>query len=547
MSLANHRELDARGHMARSPIRRALFSVFDKRGIVELAAALAGQGCELLASGGTARALKDAGLPVTAVEAYTGAPEILDGRVKTLHPKIAAGLLADRRSSAHVAQLAEQGYPTIDLVVCNLYPFSQTVAAGKSPAEIIEMIDIGGPTLIRAAAKNHQGGVCVLVDPADYAQVASALAEGGIPSTLRRQLAGRAFQWTAQYDAEIAAWFALPSAASVDAANAEYVASAASAENSAATPDLLPRFVSHSALRYGENPHQAARLFREQDTTSGVAYATQLSGKELSYNNYLDLDAAYRAVQPLQPPSCAIIKHNNPCGLAQASSLADAFSRALATDEVAAFGGVIGLNRPLCGETAQRIVAAKLFVECIIAPDITDEARSALRDKSNLRLLRAAPGSASPSCQLHRIGGGLLWQASDPGITDGSDWKTVTQRGLEPGWLDSLRLAMHAAGLLRSNAIAITRDGALVGAGAGQSSRIDATLIALRKAGERTRGAFLASDAFFPFSDCVEAAAAAGIIAIVQPGGSLRDAESIAACDRHGIAMVFTGRRHFRH
>lgn len=536
MSPDPHPASSALPTIERSPIRRALLSVFDKRGIVELATALRQHGCELLAPGGTARALQDAGLPVTPVEEYTRAPEILEGRVKTLHPKIAAGLLADRRSELHRAQLADQGYAPIDLVVCNLYPFAQTVAAGKSAAAIIEMIDIGGPTLIRAAAKNHQGGVCVLVDPTDYPALLSALREGGIPVALREQLAGRAFARTAQYDAEIAAWFAQQAAVATP-----------DDQSPDAAAQTLSRLVPHGTLRYGENPHQPAQLFRERGTTAGVAYATQLAGKELSYNNYLDLDAAYRAVEPLTQPACAIIKHNNPCGLAQAGSLPDAFSRALATDPVAAFGGVIGLNRPLCAATVGRLLDAKLFVECIIAPELTEEARVLLRDKSNLRLLRAAPGCARPAWQVHRIGGGLLWQASDPGVSDGSDWKTVTQTALQPGWLTELHFAMHAVSVLRSNAIAITREGALIGAGAGQPSRIDAAQIAISKAGEKARGAFLASDAFFPFADCVEAAAAAGIVAIVQPGGSLRDADSIAACDRHGIGMVFTGRRHFRH
>lgn len=540
--MTSRTNLDSAGpaSLLRSPIRRALLSVYDKRGIVELATALVQHDCELLASGGTAQALQAAGLPVTPVDTYTGAPEILEGRVKTLHPKIAAGLLADRRHEAHMGQLASQGYAPIDLVVCNLYPFAQTVAAGQSQAAIIEMIDIGGPTLIRAAAKNHQGGVTVLVDPADYESVRIALSEGGLPASLRERLACRAFHKTAHYDAEIAAWFARVTAGS-DAQGGPPVSS----------DDPLSAFVSHSTLRYGENPHQQARLLRERGTSSGVAYATQLVGKELSYNNYLDLDAAYRAVEPLALPACAVIKHNGPCGLAQSAAAvdaqADALVRALAADPVAAFGGVLGFNRALSGATAQKILDAKLFVECIIAPDFSDEARALLREKSSLRLLRAAAGSAQPSWQLHRIGGGLLWQQTDPGMTDGSDWRTVTQTPLQPGWLDQLRFAMHVVGTLRSNAIAITREGALIGSGAGQPSRIDAARIALSKAGEKARGAFLASDAFFPFADCVEAAAAVGVAAIAQPGGSLRDAESIAACDRYGIAMVFTGRRHFRH
>lgn len=529
-------------------VRRALLSVFDKQGLVELAQALRAHGAELVASGGTARTLREAGLAVTAVEDYTGAPEVLDGRVKTLHPRVAAGILADRRVPAHLADLAAHGYAPIDLVVCNLYPFARTVAAGKSPAEVTEMIDIGGPTLIRAAAKNHAGGVAVVADPADYPAVLAALRKDGIPAALRRQLAGRAFQITAQYDAEIAAWFARPgveagASAKVDATGG----SGEHAEQALGAPERMGDFVRQAALRYGENPHQRAYLFQEAGTTCGVAYAARLSGKELSYNNYLDLDAAYRAVHPFAEPACAIIKHTNPCGLAAAATQEDSFSRALAADPVAAFGSVVGLNRPLSAATAERILAAELFVECIIAPDFTAAARELLRHKTNLRLVAAPPGSPLPSSQLHRIGGGLLWQECDPGVGDPRDWKVVSRRPLAPGWLDELRFAMHAACALRSNAIAVTGERTLLGAGTGQMSRIEAAQIALRKAGERARGGFLGSDAFFPFPDCVEAAAAAGIVAIVQPGGSLRDADSITACDRHSLAMVFTGRRHFRH
>ncbi len=516
-------------------VRRALLSVFDKRGIVELAQALAATGAELVASGGTAKALRDAGLAVTAIEEYTAAPEVLDGRVKTLHPKVAAGILADRRSPEHRAELAAHDYPPIDLVVCNLYPFARTVAAGLGPEQIIEMIDIGGPTLLRAAAKNHAGGVAVAADPADYPELIAALHRGGISPALRLQLASRAFGLTAAYDAEIAAWFS----GATQPADREGAAAQA--------PQQLGGFVQKGALRYGENPHQQAYLFQERGTASGAAYATQLGGKELSYNNYLDLDAAYRAVYPLAAPACAIIKHTNPCGLAMAAAQEDAFARALAADPLAAFGSVLGLNRPLGAATAQRILAAELFVECIIAPDFTAEARELLRGKTNLRLVVAPPGSPLPSSQLHRIGGGVLWQQCDSGVNDPAEWTVVSRRPLAPGWQQELRFAMHAACALRSNAIAVTREQTLIGAGSGQPSRIGAARLALSQAGERSRGGFLSSDAFFPFPDCVEAAAAAGIAAIIEPGGSLRDGESIAACDRHDIALVFTGRRHFRH
>lgn len=522
----------------RSSLRRALLSVFDKRGVVELGQGLVAHGVELLASGGTATMLRKAGLPVIAVEDYTAAPEVLDGRVKTLHPKIAAGILADRRQDRHLAQLHEQGYPPIDLVVCNLYPFAQAVQAGRPRDEVIEMIDIGGPSLIRAAAKNHDGGVAVLVDSTDYASLLAELAEGGIRTSTRRRLAARALALTAAYDTQISAWFAGQQGLASNETEAGVGPVAASP---------LSVFVAPKALRYGENPHQTAQLYYESGCTSGVAYATQLAGKELSYNNYLDLDAAHRAVAELAQPACAIVKHNNPCGLAQSQTLPEAFAHALAADPVSAFGSVIGLNRPLCAATVELLLQAKLFVECIIAPAFSNDALERLRDKPSLRLLRAPPGSALPSWQLHRIGGGLLWQKTDPGIASESDWRWVTQRTADVGFVEELRFAMHAVTLLRSNAIAITRNQCLVGAGAGQTSRIDAAMIAISKAGERSKGAFLASDAFFPFPDCVEAAAAAGIVAIAQPGGSVRDTDSIAACDHHGIAMVFTGRRHFRH
>jgi phosphoribosylaminoimidazolecarboxamide formyltransferase/IMP cyclohydrolase len=516
------------------PGPRALLSVFDKSGVVELATALVAKGFELLASGGTAQTLRTAGLPVTAVEAFTAAPEILGGRVKTLHPKIAAGLLADRRLAEHREQLAAHGYVPIELLICNLYPFAQTVAAGKPDEEIVEMIDIGGPTLIRAAAKNFAGGTTVVASPADYPLLQKALAAGEVELPLRRQLAGRALQIIAQYDQQIAAWFATADRDPAAAAPPDF-------------PAQLGNFVRQQPLRYGENPHQTAYLYRESATEAGVAYATQLSGKELSYNNYLDLDAAYRAVFPLADPACAIIKHTNPCGLAAAATQELAFARALAADELAAFGSVIGFNRPLAVTLAQQLLDSKLFVECIIAPGFTDGARRLLGSKVNLRLVIAPAGSPLPTTQLHRIGGGLLLQSSDPGVGDPADWKLVTRRPLEPGWLAELAFAMHAASLLRSNAIAITADRTLLGAGTGQMSRIDSAQIAIGKAGSGSQGGFLGSDAFFPFADCVQVAAAAGIVAIVQPGGSLRDNESIAACDQLGIAMLFTGRRHFRH
>lgn len=526
---------------APSAIRRALLSVSDKTGLADLGSGLAAAGVELLASGGTAATLLAAGVPVTAVEKFTGEPEILDGRVKTLHPRIYAGLLADRRQPTHLAALTQAGHVPIDLVVCNLYPFGRGLAEHRAPHELIELIDIGGPSLVRAAAKNAEGGVTVVVDPADYADVLEALRVGGPSVEERRRLAAKAFRAVADYDALIADWFERTSAQP--------------AGTEAAFPSQLGPFVRTTALRYGENPHQRAYVYREAGARGGIALGRQRAGKELSYNNYLDLDMALRAVAGLPGAACAILKHTNPCGLACADSQPLAFERALAGDPLSAFGSVLGFNQPLTGETAAALLSSKTFVECIVAPGFTDEAEAALRDKPNLRLVAVSAGDPRPTLQLHRIGGGLLVQETDPGLYgsgDGDDrsaatWRQMTRRGLEPGWEEELRFALHAACLLKSNAIAVTKGRALVGVGTGHQSRIDAAMQALGKAGERASGAFLASDAFFPFPDCVEKAAQAGIAAIIQPGGSIRDADSIAACDRLGLAMFFTGRRHFRH
>lgn len=528
---------------AASAVRRALLSVSDKSGLGELGSALAAASVELLASGGTASALIAAGVPVTAVEQLTGEPEILDGRVKTLHPRIYAGLLADRREATHLDAIEQAGYAPIDLIVCNLYPFGRGLAESRERDELIELIDIGGPSLVRAAAKNADGGVAVVVDPADYGAVIAAVRAGGLPQALRRQLAAKAFRVTADYDALIADWFERTSGPEQEP------------EPQATFPPRLGPFVRHTGLRYGENPHQRASLYHEDGARGGVALGQQLAGKELSYNNYLDLDLALRAVHGLPEFACAVVKHTNPCGLACAATQPLGFERALAGDPLSAFGSVLGFNRPLAGETAAAILASKTFVECIVAPGFTDEALALLRGRESLRLVAVPPVDPRPALQLHRIGGGLLVQETDPGVFgsgDGTDrdagtWRLVTRRGLEPGWRDELRFALHAACILKSNAIAVTHGRALLGAGAGHTSRIDAAAQALSKAGAGASGAFLASDAFFPFPDCVERAAQAGIAAIIQPGGSIRDAESIAACDRLGLAMVFTGRRHFRH
>lgn len=512
-------------------VQRALISVFDKTGLEDLARGLHALGIEILASGGTATALEKAGVPTCRIEAFTGAAEVLDGRVKTLHPKVHAGILADRRIPQHMQDLLKHGYTAIDLVVCNLYPFAEYLKAGKDRAQLVEKIDIGGPTLIRAAAKNVDGGVSVLSDPADYeAVLASLRQEAAVNQGLRMRLAAKAFRQVAEYDLLIAKW------------TEEQAANTA--------PSLLPPslegFVQVQTLRYGENPHQPAALYR-MPQEGGVAAGTLLAGKPLSYNNLLDMDAAYRAAYGLHDHGCTIVKHTNPCGMAQAKSQAEVFKLALAGDPLSAFGGVIGFNQPLELSTVQAILESKLFVECIAAPAMNPDAQAALKRRENLRLFVVPAGNPAPAQHAHRIGGGLLVQVPDSPEADISAWKCVTNRQLEPGWMDELRFAMNVAGVLKSNSIAVTRAQALLGAGAGQMSRVDAAEQALKKAGDRAQGAFLGSDAFFPFPDTVELAAKAGIAAMVQPGGSKRDQESIDACDAHGIAMVFTGTRHFRH
>ncbi|HUG75236.1 MAG TPA: bifunctional phosphoribosylaminoimidazolecarboxamide formyltransferase/IMP cyclohydrolase [Acidimicrobiia bacterium] len=495
------------------PVSRALFSVADKTGIADFAGRLARLDVTLLASGGTAAALEEAGLGVTRIEQVTGAGEMLGGRVKTLHPAVHAGILADRRNPEHMAELDASGYLPIDLVVCSLYPFEQVLASGAPRQAVIEEIDIGGPTLVRAAAKNADGGVTVVIDPADYDEVAEAIdATGAVPIDVRRRLAAKAWRHITEYDAAISAWSA----------------------------GQAPR-----PLRYGENPHPEARL--ETDGTGrGVASGTLLQGKELSYNNMLDLDAAYRAVFGEGAHRCSVVKHTNPCGLAEAASQSEAFRQALSGDPEAAFGGVLGFNQPLEPATAEAIVESGLFVECIAAPGFDAAARDVLASSKNLRLLDMPPGNPNPSRLVHAVGGGVLIQDADPG-PDPSTWKPVTRARIDDDQWAELEFAMRAVAILKSNAICVTRDLTLRGAGAGLMSRIDACRLALQKAGAEARGGVLASDGFFPFDDCVRLAADAGITAVVQPGGSKRDQEVIDACDDLGLAMVFTGRRHFRH
>jgi phosphoribosylaminoimidazolecarboxamide formyltransferase / IMP cyclohydrolase len=521
------------------PIERALISVFDKTGLVPLAQALAARGVEILSTGGTARALADAGIAVTDVAAETRFPEMLDGRVKTLHPALHGGILARRDSPAHRAALAEHGIRTIDLVVANLYPFAATIARGAAWDECIENIDIGGPSLIRGAAKNHDF-VTVLSAPGDYDDFLAELAaqDGATSLALRRRLAGAAYARTAAYDAAIAAWMA-----------------GQRGETFPAT--LTIGATRKQALRYGENPHQQAALYVADPARRGVATATQVQGKELSYNNLNDTDAAFELAAEFDAPAVAIIKHANPCGVGSGASLAEAYEKALACDPVSAFGGIVAVNRTLDGESAAAM--AKLFLEVIIAPDASPEARAALAGKAALRLLLAGgmPDPTAPGVTLRSLAGGYLLQTRDAGQVGAGALKIVTKRAPSAAEIADLLFAFRVAKHVKSNAIVFAKAGATVGIGAGQMSRVDSARIARWKAEDAgkaaglaaspTIGSVVASDAFFPFADGLLACAEAGATAVIQPGGSKRDDEVIEAADAHGMAMVFTGMRHFRH
>jgi len=520
-------------------IRRALISVSDKTGLTEFAKFLAGRSVEILSTGGTAKALADAGLKVIEVSTHTGFPEIMDGRVKTLHPKVHGGILARRGAKSHVAAMDEHGIAPIDLVVVNLYPFEATVSKGADFDICVENIDIGGPALIRAAAKNHES-VTVVVDPEDYGMVMEEMSasNGATTLALRRRLAATAYARTASYDAAVSAWFAQQAG------------------------DKFPRriaFAGHlaQAMRYGENPHQAAAFYKSGDARPGVASATQLQGKELSYNNLNDTDAAFELVAEFDKRAVAIVKHANPCGVAVGASLSDAYTRALACDPVSAFGGIVAVNRTLDGATAELI--SKLFAEVIIAPKVDEAALKVLAMKKNLRVLetRAMPDPAASGLAWRQLAGGFLVQDRDNGRITAAELKTVTKRAPTAREIEDLLFAFTVCKHVKSNAIVYVKDGATAGIGAGQMSRVDSSRIAARKAEDAaqaagrseplTRGSVVASDAFFPFADGLEAAIAAGATAVIQPGGSVRDDEVIAAADKAGIAMVFTGMRHFRH
>ncbi|MGH8160806.1 MAG: bifunctional phosphoribosylaminoimidazolecarboxamide formyltransferase/IMP cyclohydrolase [Gammaproteobacteria bacterium] len=519
------------------PIRRALVSVFDKAGVIDFARGLAACDVEIVSTGGTAKLLAETGITVREVRAATGAPEMLAGRVKTLHPKIHGGILA--RRGRDEAELAAHGIEPIDLVVTNLYPFEATAArADASLADIVEKIDIGGPAMIRAAAKNWFD-VTVVCDPADYAEVLAAIErEGGLSETARHRLAAKAFRRTAAYDAAIALWFA----AGVGAGD----------EEEARFPDTFtPRFERRAVLRYGENPHQRAALYAELGAGAGtVVGARQLQGKPLSFNNLADADAAYVLACAFERPACAIVKHANPCGVALAATIEEAYRQAFACDPASAFGGIVAFNRPL-DATAARAILDNQFAEVIVAPEVTDDALRVTAAKQNLRVLAVGGGGyACSHDDYRRLAGGLLVQDADAIRPLAANAEAVTRRVPNEAERTALDFAWRVVQTVRSNAIVVAREDATLGIGAGQMSRVDAVRLAGTKAaaaGHSLTGGVLASDAFFPFRDNVDEAARLGVRAIVQPGGSRRDAEVIAAADEHDIAMVLTGERHFRH
>lgn len=520
-----------------APLRRALLSVSDKRGLVDLARALDALGVELVSTGGTARALREAGLPVREVREVTGFPEIMDGRVKTLHPRIHGGLLGRRGTDDEV--MVEHGIAAIDLLVVNLYPFEQTIARPDSNMdEAIENIDVGGPAMLRAAAKNH-AHVAVLVDPADYASLVEALrSDGGTTLPLRQRLAAKAFAHTARYDGLIADWLGMQ---------------CENARGEPFAPTLHLALRRAHSLRYGENPHQAGALYLESDAPQGTAATARvLGGKELSYNNLADADAALECVKAFQrSPACVIVKHGNPCGVALGADILSAYRAAYACDPTSSFGGIIAFNQALDGATARAILEQQ-FVEVVLAPEIDADARGAFAKKPNVRLLATGPWpeQAPQARELKRVAGGYLVQDTDRDTLLLTDLKVVTRRVPSASELRDLLFAWHVAMYVKSNAIVYARDGRTLGIGAGQTSRVISARIAALKAQEAglaLQGAVLASDAFFPFRDGIDAAAAAGLKAVIQPGGSMRDGEVIAAADEHGMAMVFTGIRHFRH
>jgi phosphoribosylaminoimidazolecarboxamide formyltransferase/IMP cyclohydrolase len=518
----------------RIPIRRALVSVYDKSGLDDLVRGLAAAGVQLVSTGGSAARIASLGLPVTEVADLTGFPECLDGRVKTLHPAVHAGILADRRLETHVQQLADLGIEPFDLVVSNLYPFVQTVTSGASPDECVEQIDIGGPSMVRAAAKNHPS-VAIVTSPERYPDVLAALEQGGFTLEERRRLAAEAFAHTAAYDVQVASWMG-----NVLTADAE-----------SGSGRVFPAFTGatwqkQADLRYGENPHQAAALYAHW--RGGLATAEQLHGKEMSYNNYVDTDAARRAANDFDEPAVAIVKHANPCGIATGVDVADAHRKAHACDPVSAFGGVIAANRPVSREMAEQV--AEVFTEVIVAPDFDADAVHVLEQKKNIRILRCPQDSHPDPVEFRGISGGVLVQRVDHVDAPGDDpatWTLVAGGPAPSDVLADLAFAWRACRAVKSNAILLARHGASVGVGMGQVNRVDSCRLAVSRAGERAAGSVAASDAFFPFEDGPQILIEAGVCAIVQPGGSMRDELTVKACQDAGVTMYVTGTRHFAH
>lgn len=541
-------------HRDAIPVRRALISVSDKSGLLDLAAQLAAAGVEMVSTGSTAATIAAAGHPVTEVSQVTGFAETLDGRVKTLHPSVHAGILADLRLEAHEAQLADLGVSPFDLVIVNLYPFVETVASGAEGDAVVEQIDIGGPAMVRAAAKNH-ANVAIIVDPADYVMVTKALTLGGTTLLQRQRFAAKAFAHTAAYDTAVAGWFADTLGVRARGAETKPIsglratpapdavsASGPAADGSPSTLQVSARL--QQVLRYGENSHQHAELYRA-DGAHGIAQATQLHGKEMSYNNYVDADAAVRAAYDHEAPAVAIIKHANPCGIAVGASIADAHAAAHACDPVSAFGGVIAANRVITRAAAESI--APIFTEVVVAPGFEPSALELLREKKNIRLLQLPAGFALGDVELRQVSGGWLRQSADRQFAAATDWQLVSGSPASAEQLADLEFAWRACRAVKSNAILLASGGASVGVGMGQVNRVDSCHLAVSRAGDRARGSVAASDAFFPFADGLQVLIDAGVSAVAQPGGSVRDEEVIAAAQAAGVTMYLTGERHFFH
>jgi phosphoribosylaminoimidazolecarboxamide formyltransferase / IMP cyclohydrolase len=516
------------------PVRRALVSVYDKAGLDDLGKALADAGVEVVSTGSTAARLRAAGVDVTPVEELTGFPECLDGRVKTLHPRVHAGILADLRLPSHQAQLEELGIEPFELVVVNLYPFAATVQSGATPDECVEQIDIGGPSMVRAAAKNHPS-VAVVVEPSSYDEVVEAVRAGGFTLEQRRRLAAKAFAHTAAYDVAVASWFASSYAPDEVAAQTGW-------------PDFLAGVYERAdVLRYGENPHQRAALYRNPLVADGLAQAEQLHGKQMSYNNYVDTDAALRAANDFVDPCVAIIKHANPCGVATGGDIAEAHRRAHACDPVSAFGGVIAANRPVSVEMARQV--AEVFTEVVVAPDYDAGALELLSAKPSIRILRTG-GHGGRGLELRQVCGGMVVQSADAIDAPGDHvdaWTLQAGEAADDETLADLEFAWRAVRSVKSNAILLASGRATVGVGMGQVNRVDSARLAVARAGDRARGSVAASDAFFPFADGFEVLAEAGVRAVVEPGGSVRDADVVAAAVKAGVTLYFTGTRHFFH